>query len=212
MKLFKRIAAGMIALFLTGQCLIAASANADDTDDLSSDAYLVHMDDRDENGLMLPVYFEDAEGNHIPIERATVSASSDDTFPSSYDARKHGLVTPVKNQTVSASCWSFAAISSAESDYIRKGYGKVFGTDFSESHLAWFANRSRSDDVTDSLFGDGRLAENPYADGYNNFGVMATLMRGSGLLVEKKAPWRFSLSEPSLYVDSQFAGMTLKMM
>ena len=195
MNKFKRIGVCLIAVLMNAQWLVTASAIPDASDDLSSDVYRVHLDDRDENGLLLPVFFEDAQGNCIPIDRPTVSAS-DETFPSSYDARKHGLVTSVKNQTVSGSCWSFAAISAAESDYIRKGYDKASKTDFSESHLVWFANRSRTDDVTDSLYGDGKLVPNPYSDGYNNFGVMATLMRGSGLLFEKKAPWRFSLSEP----------------
>lgn len=54
-------------------------------------------------------------------------------FPSSYDLRNLGLVTPVKNQGNCGACWTFASCAAMESQYLKAG-GTV--VDLSEDNIA----------------------------------------------------------------------------
>ena len=119
-------------------------------------------------------------------------------LPSKYDLRDYGLVTSVKNQAAARNCWSFAAIASLESSYIKQGYGTASDTDFSEAHLVWFAQRQRTTDLSDPTYGDGLNCEKPFEKGGNWQRVAATLMRGVGLQLEKNAPWIVSYNENTL--------------
>lgn len=51
-------------------------------------------------------------------------------YPTAYDLRDHGKLTPIRNQADCGSCWSFAAYGSLESCLLT---GKQ--TDFSENHM-----------------------------------------------------------------------------
>ena len=70
-----------------------------------------------------------------------------DTLPVSYDLRKLGRVTRIRDQEMWGTCWAFAAISSVESNYLTRTLnGEVNGSlgsaeslDLSELHMAWFA-------------------------------------------------------------------------
>ena len=57
------------------------------------------------------------------------------TLPEKYDAREDSLITGVKNQYSTGSCWAFAAISAAETSMIKKGFETDQTADFSEAHL-----------------------------------------------------------------------------
>lgn len=57
-----------------------------------------------------------------------------ETLPESFDLRKLGLVTPVKDQGSTGTCWSFSAIASIETDLIRHNPW----IDLSEWHLAYY--------------------------------------------------------------------------
>ena len=46
------------------------------------------------------------------------------TLPSSYDARALGYVTPMENQGQFGTCWSYGAISAAETSLLKQGYLK----------------------------------------------------------------------------------------
>ncbi len=187
MKRMKRITAGLFAVLLAAQC--ASAAAAAEPQEESERWYTIVSDERDDEGNLMNEYIMDEEGNRFPLEDTAVYAASEDEFPASYDARDLGLVTPVKNQSDSGCCWTFAAIAAAESNYIKQGYGSASDTDFSESHAAWFSQRSRSNDPSDSLYGDGVFYEKPYNEGGNWTTVTASFMRGSGLLFEENAPW-----------------------
>ena len=43
------------------------------------------------------------------------------TLPKSYDSRKLGLITPVRNQNPWGTCWAFGALSAGEASLIKKG-------------------------------------------------------------------------------------------
>ena len=74
------------------------------------------------------------------------SPAANTSLPVSYDLRKLGRVTPIRNQESWGTCWAFAAMSSVESNYLsRLQKGEVSGKlgnaetlDLSELHLAWY--------------------------------------------------------------------------
>ena len=59
-------------------------------------------------------------------------------LPSTYDLREEGLVTPAKSQLPWSSCWAFGALSSIESNMIKKGLADS-SIDLSERYLIWYA-------------------------------------------------------------------------
>ena len=62
-------------------------------------------------------------------------------FPTAYDLRNEGVVTPVKKQSPWGSCWSFGAIAAAETSLL-SSTGSTYANeplDLSERHLANFA-------------------------------------------------------------------------
>lgn len=72
--------------------------------------------------------------------RARASGSSQvETF----DLRKEGLVTSVKNQMLNGPCWAFSAIAMAESAMMAQGLGS--NPDLSEEHLAYFFYNRKDD-------------------------------------------------------------------
>ena len=46
------------------------------------------------------------------------------TLPKSYDSRKLGLITPVRNQNPWGTCWAFGALSAGEASLIKKRTGR----------------------------------------------------------------------------------------
>jgi hypothetical protein len=76
-------------------------------------------------------------------------------LPSNYDARDHGLITNVKNQSALGTCWSFSATSILETGFIKAGFGSAGTTDFSEWQMANYAHPQSW---------NGYIY--PYADGY----------------------------------------------
>ncbi len=60
--------------------------------------------------------------------------------PATYDLYSEKLVTPAKSQGPWASCWAFGALSSIESNLVKKGYADD-SVDLSERYLIWFATK-----------------------------------------------------------------------
>ena len=54
-------------------------------------------------------------------------------IPSAWDSRKHGWITPVKDQAPWGTCWTFAAFATLETQLLKSGRGEW---DFSEKNMA----------------------------------------------------------------------------
>ncbi len=89
-------------------------------------------------------------------------------LPSKYDLRDYGLVTSIKDQGGSGSCWAFTTIAAMES-YLLK-YENV-SYDFSENNMK-------------NLMGYYGLNGTDWADGGNHFMSLAYLLRWSGPIDE----------------------------
>ena len=90
-------------------------------------------------------------------------------FPAQYDLRAQGLSTVVKSQSPLNDCYSFGAIASVESNYLKQLPGtKWQDVNFSEKQLAYFAQHFRPSNVDQP--GEGRI---PYtkAGEIDNTGV-----------------------------------------
>ena len=89
------------ALILAGACLMAGtSVSAAD----------------------IPSALPSAELPSLPDYGASDTYSrSYGTLPESYDSRKLGLITPVRNQNPWGTCWAFGALGAGEASLIKKG-------------------------------------------------------------------------------------------
>ena len=99
------------------------------------------------------------------------------SYPSSYDLRDEGYVTPVKFQNPFGTCWGFAAIAAAESSILSSGLAQEDGLDastldLSEKHLAYFVSQPIND-PNNPQYGEGTHA----SDGV----TLTDLMNGGGV-------------------------------
>ncbi len=109
----------------------------------------------DENG-------NEAEGESSYEDTGSIAMYSlRETFPSSYNMADLGELPAVRNQGKWGTCWAHAAISSIESNMIKKGLADVSEADYSERHLSYFAHRR------DVAMGDG---EDSYDETYKWYG------------------------------------------
>ena len=112
-------------------------------------------------------------------------------FPASYDYRKIGKVTAVKNQASLGTCWAFASISALESTLLPGGI-----YDFSEDHMTYHHGYNIAPD------GGGEAAmamaylaawkgpvygeKDPYGDGYSPDGLEADFHVQEMQIIESK--------------------------
>ncbi len=139
--------------------------------------------------------------------------SERDSLPSSFDARDYGWVTPLKRQTW-GTCWSHAKLSVFETYNISQGLGDIHA-DYSEAHLAWFAN-TKSTDVNNPTYGDGVTLNynpddyfveyypnadkmGPYLVGASHTTAIGALARWSGIADESD----FSSEKDGLAIDEE---------
>ena len=94
-------------------------------------------------------------------------------LPSAYDLRDDGLVTPIRDQGGSGSCWAFSTIAAIES-YLLK-YENI-SYDFSENNMK-------------NLMGIYGLNGTDWADGGNYYMSLAYLLRWSGPVNEIDDPF-----------------------
>ena len=134
-----------------------------------------------------------------------------DTFPSRFDLRDRGTVTPVKSQNPWGTCWSFATIAASETSILNslgmtaESYKEKYGEDLdlSEKHLAWFTAKALPElneypegeypydesQAGEGLHFMGEDYEEPLNAGGNYFLSSASLAEGIGILKEKYAPY-----------------------
>ena len=138
------------------------------------------------------ITLKDANGNTVydsQFSDQETPTPTDTVIPDRYDAREDGLVTSVKNQASTGACWSFAAISAAETSAIKNGFADKDTVDYSEAHLTWFGLRSLSDNMDDPTYGDGIFSSSPFTDGGNWMRSVFALARWSGAEDESNAPF-----------------------
>ncbi len=149
-------------------------------------------------------YISEGEPEIPDVQDNELSKASN--LPSSYDSRKEGVETEVKNQDYQSksygTCWSFASSAVGENYLVKKGL--MPGADLSEMHLTYYAYHrvtdpsggTKGDDVS-SQGTDYRLI-----GGNGNLSV-STLAQWMGPVVEEKMPYTNiaeSAFEPSEYM------------
>ncbi len=108
----------------------------------------------------------DENGNEVE-ESADDSADTGvtyglrETFPSRYSMEELGELPAVRNQGRWGTCWAHAALSSIETNMVKKGLVGAADVDYSERHLAYFSHRRNN------TAGDG---EDNYDDTYGWYG------------------------------------------
>lgn len=184
-----------VALTVSDACVPYTQAS-----DTSTLSIIRRIDTKGTGGLIHSRYI-DEDGEKVSIETHSSKTSSRRraaALPSSYDSREYGLVTPIRNQGVTGSCWSFAAIKALESDSIHQALVSLNTADFSESHLVWYAYDPLSD-ITDSLYGDC-LTDSSDPDSYYKLGGNAyiasfILANWWGVVSESAAPFSAGSSQ-----------------
>ncbi len=151
--------------------------------------------EKDEFGNTVPDYYTDVNGKAFELNQSELSVNAAEDLPNSYDLRNFKCVTPVKYQGESGSCWAFAFISSVEASLLKQGHGTRSSNNYSEAHLAWFAQRQRTHNTEDPTYGDGIDYTYPYTTGGNWQNAAISVLRGNGLEREENLPWRDMTSE-----------------
>ncbi len=153
----------------------------------------------------LNITLKDSHGNTVydsQFSDQSTPTEPDTVIPDRYDAREYGLITPVKNQLNTGACWSFAAISAAETSAVKNGIADNT-VDYSEAHLTWFGLRSLSDNQDDPTYGDGIFSKSPYTDGGNWLRSVFALARWSGAELEENAPFNGIPEDMGNYDEAQ---------
>ncbi len=144
--------------------------------------------------------FYDKNGNDSELFSVNngIRLSSQERLPEKYSSVDKNIVTSVKNQGVSSSCWAFSTVAAAETSLAKKNILSFNDSknDFSEAHLVWFTHNSLCNDKNDGTYGDGTTCVNPYEQGGNFERTVATLSRGSGFAPDFEYP--FSHNDLSL--------------
>lgn len=186
----------LAALLLQGSAALCAHARERETP-----VYTILAGETDAQGNLLPERIVDENGNTV-VQDSPVRAAADD-IPVSYDTRLLFDLTSIKNQAGSGSCWAFSTIACMETSLTKQGYGSAQTLDFSEAHLVWFGQNQRVADTTDPTWGDGRVYDKPFRYG-GNWSISApTILRGSGLQLESRAPWIESYDDDILMTMAQ---------
>jgi len=126
-------------------------------------------------------YIDKTSTNNVKrIKKAT-------SLPSSYDARKEGYITSVKDQGNDGTCWAFAASAASEASLIKNNGFDKNSINLSELHLAYFTYNN-SYDALGLLTGDSyKLTSDSYLDyGGINYNSMLSYARWTGPADEGK--------------------------
>ena len=120
-------------------------------------------------------------------EAPAVAASN---LPSSYDARKEGMVTSVKDQGQYNMCWAFTMASVLETSLLAQSLGAY---DLSEEHLSYFFSNRVNDPLGNTPNDKNYLNANDYRDTGNDYLAAYFLSTWSGMASEERFPLVSSL-------------------
>ena len=184
--------------------------NADAEADANTDIDTTANDDADT---------EKTEAAIPVLQSAEDSPAAESEFPSKFDLRDLGRVTPVKQQNPWGTCWAFAATAAAETS-ILSAMGKTYaetGLDLSERYLAWYVAQQVSENISASQAGEGLhlYDENPnnillYGGKEKCAGTLYA--QGIGPVPESEYPYRGSegklayetlLAEKDAYINAR---------
>ncbi|MEA4952664.1 MAG: lectin like domain-containing protein [Aminivibrio sp.] len=105
----------------------------------------------------------------------------DAAFPSRFDLREQGKLSPIRDQDPYGTCWTFAAMAALESPLLP---GET--ADFSEWHLAYWAYNDTPDGFPAFTVYDG---VGLFDQGGDDWKAMAVLARGTGPVNESDLPY-----------------------
>ena len=134
----------------------------------------------------------------IPVLRSAGDSSpAESKYPSKFDLRDLGRVTPVKAQYPWGTCWAFGATAASETSILTK-MGKTYaetGLDLSERYLAWYVAQSITENINPSQAGEGLhlYDENPnnvYLYGGKDKCAGTLYAQGIGPVPESEYPYR----------------------
>lgn len=151
------------------------------------------------------------KGESLPSgqKKDSSQTSGKTSLPVSYDLRREGAVTSIKDQGYSGSCWAFASLKSLESNLLKTNTAPS-SIDLSENHLSWYLfNPSKT--ASDPMYLDGisfredaartayQAESNAIKNSYNFSSYYQTLpyIKGSNALLGTfvLARWSGALSE-----------------
>lgn len=126
------------------------------------------------------------------FESPQIEQRDPSNYPSRFDLRDRGVVTPVKNQTPFGTCWGFSTVAASEISILSE-LGRTYADtklDLSEHHLAYFANSYLRDGSSQD--GEGIHTMEGYNQmnlGSTNHTATAILSSGIGLNYEQDYPY-----------------------
>lgn len=110
------------------------------------------------------------------LEQGRATAS----YIGSFDLRRSGLVTDVKDQMISGPCWAFASIAMAESAALKLGTRGI--PDFSEEHLIYFFSHRVNDPLGNTLGDKNSFTDEVYNAGYDHKTIGGNIQLASKFL------------------------------
>ena len=143
-----------------------------------------------------------AFGSSSSSANGASGTAKDTEYPTKFDLRDKGVVTPVKRQNPWSTCWAFAGIAAAESSILTmlKEKGEPIDAkelDFSEKHLAWFGSNPLTEAIDSSQAGEGMYVTNSedvpnitWSNGAYGVNVATLFASGVGPVHEKYFPYQ----------------------
>lgn len=127
----------------------------------------------------------------------TAAENGEESFPSHYDLRDYGYVTPVKYQNPWGTCWCFGGVAAVETSILSlmgKTYAET-GLDLSERHAVWFSQQTVTEQEAGNQAGEGIVSfdqENPNSVFRGQFTTLMTGLFASGVgpVGEERFPYR----------------------
>lgn len=138
--------------------------------------------------------------SYLNASYAQLEELSDKKFPSSFDLRDYGRISPVENQSYYSTCWAFATLNSIESQLITQ----FTDISFSKKHLAWNAYESQYMREFFSCEKYDERYESPYDIGGTNWHSAAALSVWDGPVYSYRLPYDVEDGEDHLSGESDF--------
>ena len=150
-----------------------------------------------DDGMEDDAVTEETKAPALVLQSEEDSLTVASEFPSRFDLRDLGRVTPVKQQSPWGSCWAFAATAAVETSILTamdSTYAET-GLDLSERHLAWYVAQPVTEDISSSQAGEGLhpYDENPnkvYDFGGKDLCAATLYAQGIGPMPESEYPYR----------------------